>query len=116
MRRKPGDAKLRLSYLVNNASWTPSYNVRATAARDEITVEYNASIQQMSGEDWNDVEMVLSTATPSLVATAPKLEPLAIKLGQVVHSRQQQADVGGGQLQAGAAEVWPSLARCAACK
>ena len=71
-----GAAKLRLSYLVNNASWTPSYNLRATEARDAVTVEYNASIQQMSGEDWSDVAMVLSTATPSLVAKAPKLEAL----------------------------------------
>jgi hypothetical protein len=76
-----GDAKLRLSYLVNNASWTPSYNLRASKERNEVTVEYNASIQQMSGEDWGDVEMVLSTATPSLVAKAPTLEALAIKLG-----------------------------------
>jgi hypothetical protein len=83
---KPGAAKLRLSYLVSNASWTPSYNVRANDARDEITVEYNASIQQMSGEDWNDVEMVLSTATPSLVATAPKIVPLPIKLGELAQN------------------------------
>ncbi len=86
-----GAAKLRLSYLVNNASWSPSYNVRATAARDQITVEYNASIQQMSGEDWNDVEMVLSTATPSLVATAPKIEPLAIKLGPLEQVQLRQS-------------------------
>ncbi len=83
-----GPAKLRLSYLVGNASWTPSYNLRATDERDEITVEYNASIQQMSGEDWSDVEMVLSTATPSLVAKAPKLDPLSIKLGSPVPAVQ----------------------------
>lgn len=83
-----GTAKLRLSYLVNNASWAPSYNLRATEARDEVTIEYNASIQQMSGEDWNDVEMVLSTATPSLVAKAPRLEPLVIKLGALVPATQ----------------------------
>lgn len=81
-------AKLRLSYLVNNASWTPSYNLRASENRDTVTVEYNASIQQMSGEDWNNVEMVLSTATPSLVAEAPKLEPLAIKLGSPAPASQ----------------------------
>jgi hypothetical protein len=80
---QPGGAKLRLSYLVGNASWSPSYNVRATEARDEVTVEYNASVQQMSGEDWKDVAMTLSTATPSLVAKAPKLDPLAIKLGSL---------------------------------
>jgi hypothetical protein len=83
-----GAAKLRLSYLVNNASWTPSYNLRATEARDEVKLEYNASIQQMSGEDWNNVEMVLSTATPSLVAKAPRLEPLAIRLGALIPATQ----------------------------
>ena len=34
----------------------------------------------MSGEDWRDVAMTLSTATPSLVATSPRLEPLTIRL------------------------------------
>lgn len=87
---QPGDAQLRISYLVTDASWTPSYNLRANASRDEITVEYNASIEQMSGEDWNDVEMVLSTATPSLVASAPKLQPLLIKLGQQPELAPQQ--------------------------
>lgn len=83
-----GPADIRLSYLVSNASWSPSYNLRATNARDQVTVEYNASIQQMSGEDWNDVDMNLSTATPSLVAKAPELEPLAIKLGSPAPAQQ----------------------------
>jgi uncharacterized protein (TIGR02231 family) len=34
----------------------------------------------MTGEDWNNVAMSLSTATPSLVAKAPVLEPLTIAL------------------------------------
>ncbi|QEG32856.1 mucoidy inhibitor MuiA family protein [Bythopirellula goksoeyrii] len=83
-------SQLQLSYLVGNANWSPSYNIRATDERDQITVEYNASIEQMSGEDWNDVEMILSTATPSLVAKAPQLEALAIKLGNPAPQQQQQ--------------------------
>ncbi len=82
-------SQMKLSYLVSNANWSPSYNLRATEKRDQITVEYNASIEQMSGEDWNDVEMILSTATPSLVAKAPQLETLAIKLGMPEQSQQQ---------------------------
>lgn len=73
-------ATVRLRYLVNGASWSPSYTVRATERRDGVTLEYHASIQQMSGEDWNDVSMVLSTATPSLVAKAPAMVPLAVRL------------------------------------
>lgn len=82
-------SQMKLSYLVSNANWSPSYNLRATEKRDQITVEYNASIEQMSGEDWNDVEMILSTATPSLVAKAPQLESLAIKLGLPEQSQPQ---------------------------
>lgn len=72
---------LRLRYLVNNANWSPSYNVRAALGDEQVTVEYNASIEQMSGEDWNDVAMTLSTASPSLMAMAPVLNPLTISLG-----------------------------------
>ncbi len=74
-------ASLRLRYLVAGAGWTPSYNLRASSERDQVTVEYNAQVQQMSGEDWTDVAMTLSTASPSLVAEPPKLELLAIRLG-----------------------------------
>ena len=72
--------KMRLRYLVDNAMWFPSYNIRADAERKAATLEYQASISQMSGEDWTDVAMTLSTATPSLVANAPMLSPLTIQL------------------------------------
>lgn len=79
---KAQGAKIKLNYLVTNATWSPSYNLRAASERDNVLVEYNASIQQMSGEDWTDVSMSLSTATPSLVAVAPTLDPLVVKLGR----------------------------------
>jgi len=73
--------QLRLRYLVDNATWMPSYNVRADAEKKSATLEYQASIEQMSGEDWADVQMTLSTATPNLVAAAPQLNQLMIALG-----------------------------------
>ncbi len=85
---------LRLSYLVSNATWSPSYNLRASADRDQVLVEYNASIQQMSGEDWTDVDMTLSTATPSLVAQAPSLDPLVVKLGRDTPEFVAQGEAG----------------------
>ncbi|HLL91023.1 MAG TPA: DUF4139 domain-containing protein [Tepidisphaeraceae bacterium] len=72
--------RIRVRYLVDGATWSPSYNVRAAADRKNVTVEYNAAVEQMSGEDWSNVTMTLSTATPSLVAAAPKLDALAINL------------------------------------
>lgn len=88
---------LRVRYLAGNATWSPSYNVRRDAGGDLVTVEYNASIQQMTGEDWNDVRMTLSTATPALAAMAPTLEPLVLTLRPP--AEMQQA-LGGGDYQA----------------
>jgi uncharacterized protein (TIGR02231 family) len=82
-RERPG-GNLRLRYLVDAATWSPSFNVRADAEKQSASLEYLASITQMSGEDWGDVSMALSTATPSLVATAPPLKPLHIALGTQV--------------------------------
>ncbi|MEX0655718.1 MAG: mucoidy inhibitor MuiA family protein [Phycisphaeraceae bacterium] len=89
---QPGE--LRLHYLVNHASWSPSYNVRAGGedAADEVQLEYLASVRQMSGEDWPNVRMTLSTATPNLVARAPELTPLKVAL-----TPQQQAGERGSK-------------------
>jgi hypothetical protein len=74
-------AKLRLSYLVSGANWMPSYNLRINDARaDRAMLEYQASVQQMSGEDWGNVKLTLSTATPALVAMGPTLRPLKVAL------------------------------------
>lgn len=81
-------AKLRLNYLVSNANWSPSYNVRTDAARSQITAEYFASIQQMSGESWDNVKMTLSTATPTLVAKAPELKPLSVSLSATMEGKE----------------------------
>ena len=73
--------KLRVSYIVSSATWTPSYNLRAPVGGGDVAIEYQASVQQVSGEDWSDVKMTLSTATPALVAAGPSLQPMTLALG-----------------------------------
>jgi hypothetical protein len=85
-REQPG-GNLRLRYLVDGASWNPSYNVRTGSDRRTATVEYLASISQMSGEDWGDVAMTLSTASPNLIAAAPAIAPLNIALTSITSAR-----------------------------
>lgn len=72
--------EIRLSYLVSNCGWSPSYAMRAAADGKQVRVEYNALIQQLSGEDWNDVDLTLSTASPALSAAGPGLAPLHVML------------------------------------
>ncbi|HVT81482.1 MAG TPA: mucoidy inhibitor MuiA family protein [Phycisphaerae bacterium] len=94
--RERAGGTLRLKYLVGNASWNPSYNVRADADKKNATIEYLAAISQMSGEDWSDVSMTLSTASPNLVAAAPTLAPLNIALAPISAPGGRGGAAGGG--------------------
>jgi uncharacterized protein (TIGR02231 family) len=77
-----GEVRLLLSYLVSNSTWTPAYNVRADTNSNTASIEYNAIIQQLSGEDWQDVSLTLSTASPTLSASRPVLGPFSVDLSQ----------------------------------
>jgi hypothetical protein len=70
---------VQLNYLVSAASWKPQYKFRAgQTAKDPVSLEYLAAIMQHTGEEWEDVEIVLSTAQPMLNATPPELHRLAV--------------------------------------
>ena len=85
-----GATQVRLSYLVKNATWSPAYNLRASGDLKNVQVEYNALVQQMSGENWEDVALTLSTASPMTVSDAPALAPLLVGLTQQQAQQQPQ--------------------------
>jgi len=72
---------VRISYMVSGCGWEPSYNFRADSATGKVRVEYYAMISQMSGEDWDGVNLTLSTASPALSAAGPGLAPFRVALG-----------------------------------
>lgn len=58
-------AELSVSYFVD-ASWEPLYHVTlSTAETEQVSIRRGAAIEQLSGEDWNDVEVRLSTLSVS---------------------------------------------------
>ena len=81
-KQKPGPGNIRLHYLVQNATWSPSYNVRGDANRTQVGLQYNALITQQTGEDWSGVQLTLSTASPRLRAQGPDLGPFSVSLTQ----------------------------------
>ncbi len=70
---RPGTANMRLVYLVRGAGWVPSYDVRVDPNLDSLDVGLVAFIQQATEEDWDDVEVLLSTARPHLGLDPPSL-------------------------------------------
>ncbi len=71
---------IRLNYLVNNCGWSPTYTMRAGSNEKQVRVEYNALIHQLSGENWTNVTLTLSTASPGLSAAGPGLAPFRVAL------------------------------------
>jgi hypothetical protein len=77
--------RVNLYYIVNNATWSPSYVARRDSRTQQagdktVQLEYFADITQLSGEYWSDAALTLSTATPSLASDGPKLLPMTLAL------------------------------------
>ncbi len=71
--------KVRLNYLVESVKWRPQYKLRAgKTAKEQVQVEYQAAVEQQTGEDWSNVKLVLSTAQPTLNAAPPELQTLQV--------------------------------------
>lgn len=71
-----GDLTLDLTYVIDSASWSAMYDIRAAGTESDkpaIALSYLAEITQDSGEDWHDVTLTLSTARPALATVRPEL-------------------------------------------
>lgn len=67
------DAELEITYVAYGASWSPHYEVRLID--DHMELHYLATIRQRTGEQWNDVALALSTASPRVSTDLPELDP-----------------------------------------
>src|SRR5215470_3619385 len=92
------DAEISIRYQVANASWTPYYEARlATGTKTEapkLSLMRRASIQQQSGESWDNVAVALSTARPGAGTAAAELTPITIDY-EPDGARPASAPVGG---------------------
>jgi uncharacterized protein (TIGR02231 family) len=64
---------ITLNYMMQNAGWTASYDLRAKGTGGNMQLTYKAQVFQNTGIDWNDVKLTLSTANPNENNTKPTL-------------------------------------------
>lgn len=64
---------LTISYFVENAGWTPTYDLRVEDISKPINLAYKANVYQFSGENWKEVKLTVSTANPKQKGTPPLL-------------------------------------------
>lgn len=68
-------ATFTLNYFVRSAGWTPAYDLRAQAVGQPIDLLMKAQVVNNTGEDWDKVELSLSSGNPTLGGVLPDLQP-----------------------------------------
>lgn len=69
---------LKLSYQINGARWVPVYDADLDTQTGKVEIKTLAQINQRTGEEWNNVEVTLSTLRPSADTQLPTLSTWAI--------------------------------------
>lgn len=77
---REGSLALELASITSRASWEPAYDVRLAADSKSAELIFRAIVWQQTGEEWNNVDLTLSTARPALGGAPPELLPWQISL------------------------------------
>lgn len=76
------NANFEITYLVDNVSWYPSYDIKAIDINNPLEITYKANLQQNSQIDWNDVALTFSSDNPTVSGVAPELTPYQLSFNQ----------------------------------
>jgi len=86
-----GAVEIEVEYLVPAARWEPFYDLRVESDMAAFDLVHRARVWQQSGEDWNAVELTLSTAQPSTVGAGPTPRPRWLDLEKPSSSYYESA-------------------------
>lgn len=76
-----GKTQLQLSYFCPSVSWSPFYELHAGALDEPLQLIAKAHIFQNSMLDWENIEVVVSSAQPSTQVQKPSLQPWYLNFG-----------------------------------
>jgi uncharacterized protein (TIGR02231 family) len=65
--------KMIFSYVVANAGWYPSYDIRVDDINKPVVIFYKANVYQNTGVEWKNVKLSFSNATPWVSGDVPVL-------------------------------------------
>ncbi|RVT99917.1 mucoidy inhibitor MuiA family protein [Mucilaginibacter limnophilus] len=102
-----------LYYVVNNAAWYPTYDIRAKNVNSPVNITYKANVSQQcgeewKGEEWKNVKLTLSTGNPTISGSKPELNPFYLNPGMYYASTGSITRVTGKVVD-NAGEVLPGV-------
>jgi|GEM_PF-5663827 len=66
---------ISVSYFVTSARWEPNYDFKVKDLNSPLEIVNRAKIFQSTGEDWDQIQLTLSTGTPQQKVQKPQLIP-----------------------------------------
>lgn len=72
---QPVTGKISFAYVVSNAGWYPSYDIRVDDITKPVNIFYKANVFQNTGVEWKNVKLSFSNATPWVSGDVPVLFP-----------------------------------------
>ncbi len=94
----PGEVTVELAYVTRAAQWMPAYDARlqSEGGKQEALFTGIALVKQVTGEDWQDVTLVATTARPPLAEPPPELQKLLVAGHQAAPDRDVYASHEAG--------------------
>jgi|GEM_PF-738966 len=99
---KPGN--VYLSYQNRDASWRPMYRATLNSSTGIMEMVRSAMVKQLSGEDWKNIKLILSTGRPSLSPDAADPQP-----HEITHYVPREELSGGNMARLSLAAPAPAL-------
>jgi uncharacterized protein (TIGR02231 family) len=86
--------KADLKYIVSNCGWQANYDLSAADVKGKINLKYKAKVYNNTGNDWNDINVTLSTSDPNLSASAPTMNPWYLNYQSLATQSDFKQDLG----------------------
>ncbi len=64
----------QLQYLVNNAGWSPAYDVRSIDTDSPLEIDFKARVYQNTGYDWENINFTIDSGDPTISIQKPELD------------------------------------------
>ena len=88
---KPKSTTLALRYFIYDAGWYASYDLKSNSIDENVRLSFKAEVYQTSGQDWENIELKLSTADPLSNKVKPELEPYYLDFNRTISSLSRRS-------------------------
>jgi uncharacterized protein (TIGR02231 family) len=88
--KEAGRLTIDLSYIVYGPSWSPAYDLRVLTSGKKMNLTYYGIVRQSTTENWDDVQLRLSTARPQIGGQQPELSPWYVGFDTYPESRDDE--------------------------